>query len=216
MGGHCKWCPGIMNESCNRFRRRSRSARIHHIFLSATPQEHDDGEAFRTECLRGVKRRLRLDEDVHNLLVAKTSGGVQSAAAMHERILGMGKTNSQRLHSNDQAAMLAQMWRKFKGASSITICCDASRLGRPAEETMMYVASARLVGQKGDEHIAYWLPPQAMVCDGDALRESPRFEPAAEVGKQPNKFRPRFKASLGRGVGGGFAAWGQSSSLRTI
>jgi hypothetical protein len=106
-------------------------------------------------------KRRRVDEDARAELIRRTSGS-SSALLAHERILDHGRVTSRELNSDELVARAAHTQRVFKIARSITIASDGSRLGRPAEETIVYAASIAGKSSEGLEQFGVWLPPQVL------------------------------------------------------
>ena len=106
---------------------------------------------------RAGARRQRIDEDYKRAVVEDT---VSSGAARTPRALmkadGIAEPDDvakwTELHTLQRQSAA---WLTFRNVQHLGLCGDASRLGNPAEETLMMAAWS------GDASRGCWLPPQA-------------------------------------------------------
>jgi len=137
------WLKGMVVEvSCMLEKRLNEQDLLHDAFKL---QQHPGG---------GRCKRQRLDEDFKLKMAGASQAGMASSSGAQCRALGE-KRNSYKWDTKDLNLYMRQCWRVFEKVKTITLAQDASKLGNPGEDTMVYAAFSP------DLHCGIWLPPQA-------------------------------------------------------
>jgi hypothetical protein len=107
--------------------------------------------------MRGPARRLRVDEDFkHACSVALVQGKRTHSGAQVARVTGMVASSSARQWECEHLrAYQAAGWKTFRSSTVVCLAEDATRLGQPPQETVVYIAWS------GSADRAMYLPVQA-------------------------------------------------------
>ena len=116
-------------------------------------KEFPDDPVKNAERRMGTQRHRQRDEDPKRAVVQRSAPGQASGGAVM-RAIGLatpGYAESTWAHA-DLKPYVSASWRTWKDCQVMSISADASKFGRPAEETMSYAVT--------DGHEAGWLPVQ--------------------------------------------------------
>jgi len=107
------------------------------------------------------RKRLRWDEDFKNALVTKYRVRAQAPRALNKALrTGADSSSVDYWQQAHLAQYVAQAWASFQGVQSLSLCCDATRIGRPGEET--YIGFVYSVARG----FGVWLPVQVGASEG--------------------------------------------------